>query len=826
MSVQHSFKLSSVALCVVAAFGCSNCFSGDLINENVDGSGYWLTTDTKVSGSTLTNTTNLLMIKGATLTISGGNVLTVTGTGQQVVSAFEGSFVDISGENTLTATGNFATVALSAANDSVVTISGKNTLIGATAIQASYSSNVAITGENTLMGAIAVDAGANSTVTISGKNTFEVHPDQVKSYGGTLINVATNATVSISGENNFIGDGYSSCLICQASSQKVEIAGNNNFYNKGTNGIGVKVTGEGVSFSGINRFKADNAISQTSDSLISFEAESSTIIEESKTGITAKNILIGKEANVEVTASEVALDLQGELQIDGGSVTLTAIDDGDAIRNSSNSNNLMIVVDNEGSFIVNGDVSSYSGSYSFAEGSVARFSNLTVNNTFVSENSTISVEKINNKGEMDFIESTIIADGTDNMNFGTVNATSTKFNIGKGKYEFAQLNGVDNELYLSDTAKDKVIINSSSAGSSLAVIGLENADNYATPKEYAQALAAAVTKGAEGQGSAANSIVTPEGSIYAGTVSRVENGQLVWDDSSLRPSLSLEGLNSLSVLSAVNWRHEMNSLSKRMGELRDSPTEIGAWVRIYGSEMAYGSQNINAKNKTIQIGSDISLGDWRVGVSANYTDSTAEYRYGEASSDSYGFAIYGTWLIPCGAYVDLIAKYMRMDNDFSLNGMDGSFNNNAFSASVETGYRIDLLNKDVFIEPQVSLSYGKVKGDNFETGNGVQVDQDDYDSFLGRVGLRAGFKFPEDRGTIYARVSGVYDFEGEMNSTAMNGNAEISLHENIGGGYVEYGVGANLNWTKNAYTYIDLERTSGGDIRENYRWNIGFRYVF
>lgn len=37
---------------------------------------------------------------------------------------------------------------------------------------------------------------------------------------------------------------------------------------------------------------------------------------------------------------------------------------------------------------------------------------------------------------------------------------------------------------------------------------------------------------------------------------------------------------------------------------------------------------------------------------------------------------------------------------------------------------------------------------------------------------------------------------------------------------------ANYNLTKNAYTYVDLEKTTGGEVKENWRWNVGMRYVW
>ena len=44
--------------------------------------------------------------------------------------------------------------------------------------------------------------------------------------------------------------------------------------------------------------------------------------------------------------------------------------------------------------------------------------------------------------------------------------------------------------------------------------------------------------------------------------------------------------------------------------------------------------------------------------------------------------------------------------------------------------------------------------------------------------------------------------------------------------WVEYGVGGNFRLSDTANVYVDLERTSGGEIQENWRWTIGARKVF
>lgn len=288
----------------------------------------------------------------------------------------------------------------------------------------------------------------------------------------------------------------------------------------------------------------------------------------------------------------------------------------------------------------------------------------------------------------------------------------------------------------------------------------------------------------------------------------------------------LAGLASATALSALSLRHEMNSLSKRMGELRDAPAGVGAWVRAYGSEMEYGKQNMTAKNTSIQVGSDYTIGDWKVGAAFTYTDGESSYDKGTADNKGYGFALYGTWFVPCGAYVDLIAKYNRLDTDFGFRDMQGSYKNDAFGLSAETGYRFNFLDDGVFVEPQLGLSYGRMTGDTFVTSNGVTIDQDDYDSLIGRLGVRTGFKFPKNKGMVYARVSGLYDFQGSMDAIATQGKRQAATSEDLGGAWFEMGLGANFNWTDRTYTYIDLERTNGGEVKENYRWNIGVRHTF
>lgn len=406
----------------------------------------------------------------------------------------------------------------------------------------------------------------------------------------------------------------------------------------------------------------------------------------------------------------------------------------------------------------------------------------------------------------------------------TVGSQESSVVLGGGEYEMTSFGGENKTLVLTDLGNtENVTIGQKTGDLGITATGSSN-DQFANADEAAQALNDAVVIQSDEE-NAVNTIEVMAGDVNDGlTALRDKEGQLT----NVRKTKNdkLDAYGSVAALSALSLRHEMNSLSKRMGELRDSPSGTGLWARAYGSEMEYGAQNVTMKSNSIQIGADRTVGDWRIGAAFTYTDGESDYDRGSADLESYGFALYGTWFVPCGAYVDLMAKYNRFNNDFALNGMNGSYDSNAFGASVETGYRFEFMQGGLFVEPQVGLNYGHIGGETFTTENDVTIDQDGYDSLIGRLGVRVGFKFPKDRGLIYARVSGLYDFDGEMNGTATKGVARNSIDEDLGGAWLEMGVGANFNWSEDTYTYVDLERTNGGEVKENYRWNVGIRHVF
>lgn len=406
---------------------------------------------------------------------------------------------------------------------------------------------------------------------------------------------------------------------------------------------------------------------------------------------------------------------------------------------------------------------------------------------------------------------------------GSIEATNARINVGAGSYAVTSLSGTGNTLRFTNLADNtSVKFDAPVTDLSLAAAGTAN-DQFASPVEAARVALAAVTFTDPSTTFGATDLVVEEGAVNNGLTARVgEDGTL--SNVRVTENTKLSALGSLTMLGAFQWRHDMTDLSRRAGELRDAPQGVGAWVRAYGTNLSYGG--VDNTNSSIQVGADTDAGGgWKLGAAFSYTDGSSNLTGGSAESDAYGLALYGTYLKENGAFVDLIAKVSRLESDFTVREMTGSIDNDAWSVGVEAGHRFEFADR-AFVEPQLALTYGRVSGDDFVTGNGVRVRQDDFTSLIGRAGARAGFFLPEKKGTLYARFSVLNDFEGELDTSASVEKARNTVHDDIGGTWVEYGVGANFNFTPSIYGYVDFERTSGGEVSEDWRWNAGFRYVF
>ncbi len=286
----------------------------------------------------------------------------------------------------------------------------------------------------------------------------------------------------------------------------------------------------------------------------------------------------------------------------------------------------------------------------------------------------------------------------------------------------------------------------------------------------------------------------------------------------------------------------MDRLNKRLGEARyiNGEEDEGMWVRIrhdrIGKDDAYRSQNT-----MYELGydkkQDCDNGERRVGFAVDYMHGDTGYTdiAGKGEIDRYGLWLYDTWMGDKGHYVDYVAKWGHLDNDFEVytmrdgNKVTGDYSNNVFSISAEYGRKKDIGN-DWYFEPQAQLQLARVTGADYTTNQGTKVSVDGINSLIGRAGFRIGKDFGEQKqSTLYFKADVLHEFLGDqdvyvMDKSSDNKWAGIS-YDNEGTWY-DIGIGYAAMMSKSSYAFIDLEQSFGNDNDDTYQINAGMQWSF
>ena len=286
----------------------------------------------------------------------------------------------------------------------------------------------------------------------------------------------------------------------------------------------------------------------------------------------------------------------------------------------------------------------------------------------------------------------------------------------------------------------------------------------------------------------------------------------------------------------------MDRLNKRLGEARyiNGEENEGMWVRIrhdrIGKTDAYRSQNT-----MYELGYDVKQecdnGERRVGFAVDYMHGDTGYSdvAGKGELDRYGLWLYDTWMGDKGHYVDYVAKWGHLDNDFEVYTMSegkkvtGDYSNNVFSVSAEYGRKKDI-GSDWYFEPQAQLQLARVTGADYTTSQGTKVSVDGINSLIGRAGFRIGKDFGEQKqSTVYIKADVLHEFLGDQDVSVMddttNGRYVGIGYENEGTWY-DVGFGFATQTGKNSYAFMDFEKSFGHDNDETYQINAGVQWTF
>lgn len=299
---------------------------------------------------------------------------------------------------------------------------------------------------------------------------------------------------------------------------------------------------------------------------------------------------------------------------------------------------------------------------------------------------------------------------------------------------------------------------------------------------------------------------------------------------------TIEDDMTLYYMNAAMARIEMDTLHKRLGDIRNYDAEEGVWARVLSGQMEYDKSGYFKNDYTmVQAGYDKSKasenGIWFTGFGFHNRKGKTDFRNGDGENRSFGLSLYKSWAGDNGQYFDIIGKYSHIDNDYkSFNRinekMKADYSTWSGSLGFEYGKKKWSNNKKWYIQPNVQLNYTYVDGQNYETSSGVRAEQKNINSLIGKAGFYAGHKF--ERSNHFIKAAILHEFMGDYGVDIKGKDAELRKRADGKDSWFEIGIGGDfkVGKTDSMNVYYEIERTYGSDFETNWQASVGVRYRF
>ena len=280
------------------------------------------------------------------------------------------------------------------------------------------------------------------------------------------------------------------------------------------------------------------------------------------------------------------------------------------------------------------------------------------------------------------------------------------------------------------------------------------------------------------------------------------------------------------------YRLDIDSLRKRMGDLRfrNLKDTSGLWARDFHG--AYEGQGVDSRYNGFQLGYDYAANDKSVyGFFAERNISNPKYSYGSSKDHGLSGGLYGTWLGDSGVYTDVVAKWGRDDTELhSWGGYPDSANYRTWNESLSLEFGKTFTGDNgLFFEPEAQMVFGHLGSKDYTTSRGKTVSMGSYDSAIGRLGILLGKRVTnrENPYDYYLKFSVLHEFGGERNFHLAAPDGEtMDYSEDYQDTWYEAGFGGTWHINGNTSIYADAERSFGGDWHKKWQWNVGVNWQF
>lgn len=296
------------------------------------------------------------------------------------------------------------------------------------------------------------------------------------------------------------------------------------------------------------------------------------------------------------------------------------------------------------------------------------------------------------------------------------------------------------------------------------------------------------------------------------------------------------GANFLNIGYLMNYA-DTQTLMQRMGDLRQDNQHGNMWFRGFAGKFNSFSggklSRFDMNYEGMQIGADKRISAEMplfIGGYIGTTKGDPDYASGDGTAKSSNIGLYTTYMADGGFYLDAIAKYSHIKNNFNVrdtqnNQVRGNGNSGGVSVSLEAGQKFKLSQADsgFYIEPQAQFSYSHQNATDINASNGLKVSLGSYESMLGRASALFGYELNQgnNKVNVYLKTGLVREFEGDV-GYQLNGSPE---QHSFKGNWWNNGIGVSAQINQQHTLYLDIDSSTGNKFDQR-QVNGGYRFSF
>ena len=277
------------------------------------------------------------------------------------------------------------------------------------------------------------------------------------------------------------------------------------------------------------------------------------------------------------------------------------------------------------------------------------------------------------------------------------------------------------------------------------------------------------------------------------------------------------------------WRNTLtdDTLRKRLGDLRYGDEEVSSvWARVKAGKLS--ADTYEGSYQMYQVGVDKKKGNTAYGLAIDYGRSSNDLASGTTDGSNTGLSLYATTYHDNGVYNDIVFRAGRLGNEMKIGGAYQADSMDYKAWGYSLGYEIGkTFRKDNgwYVEPQAQLVYGYLKGGDETTDRGFNVNRDNINSFIGRLGFALGRRINKSS-DYYFKANVYHEFAGGGDTHLSYGSQNMYYDGDHKDTWFEMGIGTNVKLSKNTHFYGDVLKTFGGDIHKKWQINAGVRWTW